>query len=576
VIGEPSWLLGAPAPEAPLVCVHEQVRAWARRDPRRVAALDAHATLTYGELLEQAEDLAARLVQRGVGPGSVVPVSVARTVAAAPAFLGVLLAGAAYLPVDPELPAARRAFMERDAGSGVTVTERGPAGTAAGARPAGRRAAGLGDLAYVVHTSGTTGWPKGVAVEHVSLAAVVRETVALFALGPGARILQQTSLSFDPSVLELFLALTTGGTLIHVGRDALLAPAGLERAIREHEAEVLIGTPTVARLLEPSRVPSLRRATFGGEALPGRVARAWAEGGRRVFNVYGPSEGTVFSTAHRCRPDDGPAPAIGRPLPGREVLVVDPELRPVPVGATGEICLGGTGLARGYWNRPELTAERFVTLRIDGVARRFYRTGDAGSVGADGELRFAGRLDRQVKVRGHRVELEEVERALDDLPMVAEAAVQLVDGALVAYVAGVFEPGALRAALAERLPSHMLPRHVIGVDRLPRTTTGKVSVPELPLPSSVSASASASASPSRAPRAETATLALQALLVALYRDVLEQDDVGPDDGLFASGGDSLDAVDIIAAAAQAGVAITPAMLFAEQTPAALAAALCAT
>jgi nonribosomal peptide synthetase CepB len=252
--------------------------------------------------------------------------------------------------------------------------------------------------------------------------------------------------------------------------------------------------------------------------------------------------------------------------------VVDADLRPVPVGTPGEICLGGTGLARGYWRRPELTAERFVMLSTgdgDGPPRRFYLTGDVGTVGEDGTLRFAGRADRQVKVRGHRVELEEVERALHDLPAIAEAAVRLVDRALVAWVAGTAgtapEPPAVRAALAERLPSHMLPRHVLVLPRLPRTTTGKVAMPELPLPSS--------AAPSQDAGPDAATRALEALLLSLFREVLERDDLASDDGLFAAGGDSLDAVDIITAAAEAGVTIRPAVLYAEQTPAALARAL---
>jgi amino acid adenylation domain-containing protein len=561
----PALVVGAPR-GAPGACVHESFMDLVARQPRALAAIDDERHLEYEELAGLAAGVAAELRGAGVVPDDRVGVCLGASPHVPVALLGVLFAGATYVPMDPETPPRRLAYMVGDSGARAVVTtsaelKRLPAGIPSVLVDHAPRATpqaivrDLTALAYIVYTSGTTGWPKGVAVDHASLAAVVRETAEFLELHHDARVLQHTSLGFDPATLEVFLALATGGTLVHASRDALLTPGGLEAVIANHGAEVWIGTPTLLALVDPDHVPTLGRLAVGGELMPPQLAQRWGPG-RRCFNVYGPSEGTVLTTAYRCTGAERVSPPIGKPLPGRECVVVDETLRAVAPGELGEICLGGLSLARGYWRRPDLTDERFVSLPTVAGGRRFYRTGDLGRMSSDGTLRFVGRVDRQVKVRGHRIELEEIERALLSLDGVAQAAVTTEEGSdgerLVAFVAGADSnapaEGELRARLGERLPGYMLPHRVVTTEAMPRTTNGKLAT-------------------------DAAATDVEALLLAIFREALERDDVDVADDFFLVGGDSLAAVHALTAAMDVGVTISPATFYAERSVKRLAAVL---
>jgi amino acid adenylation domain-containing protein len=564
---------GTPAPE-PTSGVLELTLRQVERDPSVLAAVDSRRRLTYGELRARAAGLAQELWTAGVEPGDRVGVALDASVHVPVALLGTLLAGAAYVPLDPALPDERLAYVLSDSGARALVAERDadtgglPLLRVEDVREASAfvaRPATLDALAYVVYTSGTSGWSKGVAVSHASLAAVVRGCAELLELDERPRVLQHTSLGFDPATLEVFLALASGGTLVHAPRETVLAPGGLEALIGEHAVEVWVGTPTLLGLVDPRRAPTLTRLLVGGEVLPPRIAQRWGPD-RRCFNVYGPTEGTVLTTAQRCDGVERSSPPLGRPLPGRIAAVVDDALRPLPAGEVGEICLGGLALADGYWERSELTAQQFTTL-AEGPPGRFYRTGDLGQMGRDGTLHFVGRRDRQVKVRGHRIELEEIERALLELPGVVEAAVTVSESSggtrLVAHIGGAerLADDHLRAQLERRLPSSMIPHAFVAAAALPRTLNGKVATSEL-----------APAEPNGADRPDGSADELERVLLRIFRTVLGREDVTIEDDFFLVGGDSLDVVNILTDALDHGIEIAPQDFYEQRSVAGLAAA----
>ncbi|MEA2693615.1 MAG: hypothetical protein QOJ16_3002, partial [Acidobacteriota bacterium] len=540
-------------------CLHQLFEAATEREPDARAVVTLAGALTRGELEERSNRLAHHLRRLGVGPEVPVGICLPRSLGMVTALLAVLKAGGAYLPLDPGYPRERLELMLADSGAPVVLSEerlldRLPGSlpvvcldrdaAAVSARPAARPAslAGPGNLAYLIYTSGSTGRPKGVAIEHRSAVALLRWAEAVFPGPERAGVLASTSICFDLSVFELFLPLGSGGTVI-------LADNALELPFLSTIAEVtLVNTvpSAIAELVRGGGLPgSVRTVNLAGEPLPGAlVEEIYATGGvAQVWNLYGPSEDTTYST-FTCVPRCGSGPpAIGRPVAGSQAFLLDTRQQLVALGIPGELYLGGAGLARGYLGRPELTAERFVPDPFSGEpGARLYRTGDLARHRPNGELAFLGRLDHQVKVRGFRIELGEVEAALEILPAVQRALVMArpEDQTLVAYVvpvarAGKPVPAELRAALRARLPEYMVPAGFVVLDAFPLTPNGKVDRQALAaiVPGEALPAPSASRALPRTPAEE--------LLAGIWQQVLrrERTAVAVDDNFFDLGGQSL-------------------------------------
>ncbi|MER7751514.1 amino acid adenylation domain-containing protein [Kitasatospora sp. NPDC097643] len=580
--------------------------AQARRAPERPALRwfeggEVRFDVGYGELNERANRLAHHLIALGAGPGRIVALALPRTVDAVVAVLAVLKSGAAYLPVDPAYPRERIAYLLEDADPLVvlshgSVADRLPAGAgpvlllddpgtaaAIGRCPAhdpadADRLAPLepGHPAYVIYTSGSTGRPKGVLVPHRSVAALAAEH-GRFGVGPGTRVLQFASFSFDAAAWELLTALLCGAVLV-LAAEADRAPGEpLAELVAEAGIEVLCIPPTVLSAW-PARLPMPEGLTLitAGEACPPELVERWSRG-RRMLNAYGPTETTVCATV--SDPLAGAVkPPIGLPLAGTRVYVLDEALRPVPPGVVGELYVAGAGVALGYLHRPELTAQRFLAdpygwrergplLPDGGQGGRMYRTGDLVKWTADGQLDYVGRADEQVKLRGFRIELGEIETALLALDGVEQAAAVVREDRpgerrLVAYVTPADLPvGALRAALAAELPDYLVPSAFVPLDTLPLTGNGKLDRRALPAPDF------AAASTGRAPATER-----EAAFCAIFAEVLGLAEVGADDGFFDLGGDSIISIQLVSRARAAGLVVTAQDVFTHRTPAALAVA----
>ncbi|RKG80214.1 amino acid adenylation domain-containing protein, partial [Corallococcus sp. CA049B] len=471
-------------------------------------------------------------------------------------------AGGAWVPVDPLLPRERLAFMLEDSAAQVLVTQqplvdRFPEALHARAlcvdtereslaeEPTDAPVTGVtpANMAYLLYTSGSTGTPKGTAVEHRSVANLVTHEAVAYGIGPGSRVLQFASLSFDLSVEEIFTTLCNGATLVLAPLEKLMPGAPLPVLLREQELSVVSLTPAALAATSSEGLPKVRTVISGGEALPADVVARWAPG-RRLLNTYGPTEATVIATFGEVMAD-GDVPSIGKPLANVRVYVLDTHGQPVPVGVRGELHIGGVGVARGYAGRPGLTAERFVPDALSGEeGARLYRTGDVVRWRADGQLDFVGRIDAQVKVRGFRIELGEVENALRAAPAVKDAVVLARedspgDKRLVAYVVGdALDVTALRAHLKQHLPEYMVPAAFVPMDALPLTSNGKVDRKALPAPD---------ASALRASHAyEAPATPLEEKLAALWSEVLRVPAVGRTDNFFELGGHSLLATQLVA------------------------------
>ncbi|WP_246632551.1 non-ribosomal peptide synthetase [Pseudonocardia nigra] len=563
-----------PVPSATLV---DLIAAQVARTPDAAAVIAEDVTLTYAELDARAQALAGRLAARGVGPESVVGVAVPRSAELLVALLGVLHAGAAYLPVDLDHPAERRAFVLADAGVDTVVTVPGTgmdgllvdgSGPTADPRPAGQ-----GNAAYLIHTSGSTGRPKGVVVTHAAIVNRLAWMQDTYPLDATDRVLQKTPASFDVSVWEFFWALTAGAAVVMARPGGHRDPGYLAAAVAEHGVTTLHFVPSMLSAFlasgdvtdDPAWAASLRRVFASGEALSAAAAAGWhALTGVPLHNLYGPTEAAVDVTYQQyAEPVDGASVPIGRPVWNTRVHVLDPDLRPVPDGIPGELYLAGAQLARGYHGRAALTAERFVANPW-APAERMYRTGDVVRRGASGALTYLGRTDFQVKIRGTRIELGEIEAALTARADVARAVVIARDGAtLVAYVvpaAGGTDPETLRSALAAELPAPMVPSAFVLLADLPVTSSGKLDRAALPAPDLAPASDRAPASPR------------EELLCAVLAEVLGRQSCGPDDDFFALGGDSISSIAVASRARRAGLDVGPQDVFTLRTPAALAAA----
>ncbi|MGW1931815.1 amino acid adenylation domain-containing protein, partial [Streptomyces sp. NPDC001919] len=584
-----------PVPETTLTAL---IGDRAARTPHAPAVVFDDTTLDYAELDRRAEALARRLRARGAGPERYVAVAVPRSAELMVALLGVLKAGAAYLPLDLDYPADRVAFMLADSGARLVVTTTGAAGRlpaeagleqllvdagepAETPADAPAPAAGPDHPAYLIYTSGSTGRPKGVAVTHRAIVNRLAWMQGAYGLTADDRVLQKTPSSFDVSVWEFFWALAEGATVVLARPDGHRDPEYLARLVAERGVTTAHFVPSMlaafVRVMEaspdaPDWPASLRRVFCSGEALQGPDARRWweltARSGRPpvpLHNLYGPTEAAVDVTYFPYEGSTEQAVPIGRPVWNTRLHVLDPFLRPVPEGVAGELYLAGVQLARGYHDRPALTADRFVADPFGAPGERMYRTGDLVRRRADGAVEYLGRTDRQVKIRGNRVEPGEVETALAALTGVARAAVIVRDGALVGYAVPV--PGAapapedLHAALAGALPAAMVPSAVVVLAELPLTPSGKLDQNALPAPEAAPRAAG------RAPRDDR-----ERALCAIFDEVLGVPGTGVDDDFFVLGGDSLSSIAVATRARDEGLALSPRDVFEHRTPAALAAA----
>ncbi|HEX7735419.1 MAG TPA: amino acid adenylation domain-containing protein, partial [Ktedonobacteraceae bacterium] len=544
--------------------LHQWFEDQVERTPDAIALISEHTHLTYDELDRRANRLAAILHQRGIGPDILVGLCLPRTPDLLIALLAILKACAAYVPLDPNYPTERLSFILNDARVTLVLTESSclsslPPQEAHNIpylcldtliqeityRPeALPRRTGGENLAYVIYTSGSTGRPKGVAIAHRNISAFLAWAQATFPSHLLGGVLASTSICFDLSLFELFLPWSCGGTVI-LTQNALHLPTHPAA----HAVTLLNTVPSVlAALLQNGPLPtSVRTVTLAGEALPASLVHALytQPGVQQVYNLYGPSEDTTYSTwALLSAACEEPVP-IGQPISNTQCYVLDPAGQPVPPGASGELYLGGAGLARGYLGQPALTAERFVPHPWSSQpGARLYRTGDLVRALLDGRLTFVGRLDTQVKLRGYRIELGEIEAILRQHPLVRQAAVILhtppsSEPHLVAYVVAThpaLSQQTLRAFLSERLPDYMLPTLVVWLDQLPLTPNGKLDRQALPAPDWTSLASGDNESP---------RTQMEEVLVGIWQEVLGLPGVGIHDNFFLLGGHSLLATRVV-------------------------------
>ncbi|MBE8478486.1 amino acid adenylation domain-containing protein, partial [Streptomyces sp. 3R004] len=524
--------------------VLEQFRSSVARAPEAVALWSEGRGLSYAEVDARSDALARGLVARGVGRESRVGLCLPRGAEMVVAMLAVWKAGGAYVPLDPEYPSDRLAYMVTDSAAQLALVTEETADRLSVGVLLGDLSSDVGELAevgsdqlaYVIYTSGSTGRPKGVAVAHASVANLASVMRPVLGAEPGVTALQFASFSFDAAVLDVAVTLASGGTLAIASAEERLDAAALARMIEAADVTTASVVPSLLGVLEPGAVPGVGNWVLGAERLEAGLAAKWREGAR-VWNTYGPTEATVITTAvlldEGITGEDAP-PAIGRPLGNVRTYVLDAFLRPVPVGVTGELYIAGDGLARGYVNRPDLTAERFIACPFDENGGRMYRTGDLARWTAEGQLAFVGRADEQVKIRGFRVELGEVEAVLAAHPQVDQSAAQICDGRLIGYVVGATDTDDLRAFAATRLPDYMVPSTVVVLDALPLTVNGKVDRTALPVPELGVAA-------SREPATPT-----EEALAGLFAEVLDLESVGAEESFFELGGDSLLVMRLIA------------------------------
>jgi amino acid adenylation domain-containing protein len=551
--------------------VHEVFEVQVERDPDAVAVVFGSEVLSYGELNARANRLARDLEKRGVGPEVLVGLCVERSLEMVVGMLGILKAGGAYVPLDPEYPKERLAFMLEDTRAPVLLTQERLVGglpecgaevvcldadaeAIAVESEANLSVPGMpDDLAYVIYTSGSTGRPKGIGIPHRAISRLVLNTDYVD-LDASDRIAQASNCSFDAATFEIWGALLHGGRLVGIGKDVMLMPRDFAAALREHEISVVFLTTAlfnqVAREV-PDAFRSVRHLLFGGEAVdPQWVREVLANGSpQRLLHVYGPTESTTFTTWYRVEsiPEGATTVPIGRPIANTQLYVLDGGLQPVPVGVPGELYIGGDGLARGYLDRPELTAEKFIPHPFGAeLGSRLYRTGDRVRALPSGDVEFLGRIDHQVKVRGYRIELGEVEAVLGRHPAVRDGVVLAREDLpgekrLVAYVVSGEEPapgsGELRSFLRQTLPDYMVPSAFVPLASLPLTPNGKIDRSALPPPDGARPELEDGFVAPRTP--------LEKVLVGIWCELLEMNRVGVHDNFFELGGHSLLATQMV-------------------------------
>jgi amino acid adenylation domain-containing protein len=582
------------------LCVHQLFEAQARKTPDAIAAAFESEQLTYRDLDRRANHLANYLRSTGVNPGVMVGVFVERSLDMIVALLGVMKAGGAYVPIDPTYPAERISFVLNDASVPLLLTQESLFKTvnigaarrifldtewttiARHSSDAPPIATTADDLAYVIYTSGSTGKPKGVEISHRAVVNLLLSMSKKPGLKANDTLLAVTTLSFDIAGLELFLPLAVGAKLVIASREAAADGNFLLSRIVSSGATVMQATPVTWKLLIEAGwegKPALK-VLCGGEAFPRDLANELVRRAPSVWNMYGPTETTIWSSTLQVKAGEGPVP-IGPPIDNTQFYVLDAANQLVPIGVAGELHIGGDGLARGYFHRPELTAEKFVSDPFRSnigsntgltTSARMYKTGDLVRRAPDGTIEFLGRLDHQVKLRGFRIELGEIETALARYPGVREAVVIVRedipgDKRLVAYVTSdqqAITVATVREALTGKLPNYMLPSAVVRLDAMPLTPNGKIDRKALPAPDTGRSARREFV----APRTEQ-----EKTLSAIWAEVLHLERVGIQDNLFELGADSLHIFQIVARAGKAGMKIPPALILKHRTIAAVLAQL---
>jgi aspartate racemase len=538
----------------------ELIEKQAESTPDAVAVASEGNVVTYRELNNRASRLARYLNSRGAAAGTLIGICLPRSIEMLTAVLAVWKAGAAYVPLDPSFPAARLSFMASDAEVRLIVTDRTLANLISTTAPKVivdddhaaaeqidlTNAAGPLDIAYVIYTSGSTGKPKGVAVQHQALVNLLCAAIEQPGIRPTDALLAVTTLSFDIAGLELFAPLVAGARIILASHEQASDGIALRNLLVESRANVMQATPATWRMLIDCgwrNTPQLKMLC-GGEPLSRDLADALLDRGGELWNMYGPTETTIWSSWQQIR-RDGIAPSIGRPAANTQFYILDARRQPVPVGVRGELYIGGDGVAQGYLNRPELTAERFLSNPF--ATGRMYRTGDRARWRPDGTVELLGRMDTQVKIRGHRIELGEVEAALAACPVVRNGAVVVREDVTgQKQLAGYFVPAqdshsaadALRQHLKQRLPDYMVPTHLVALPALPQTPNGKLDRNALPAPETVRIQIQ--------PPIETPRDSIEAKLIAIWEKVLGVRPLQRTDNFFDVGGHSLLAAKMLA------------------------------
>ncbi|MGB8509398.1 MAG: amino acid adenylation domain-containing protein [Pyrinomonadaceae bacterium] len=582
-------------------CIHELIEERARLHPEKIAVTHEGSGLTYEELNAGANRLANRLQKLGVGPDIPVVICAERSPEMVLGLLAIVKAGGTYVPLDPTYPNERLAFILEDTRAPVVLTfehllpllpahdarvicldaDRQTTERESDARPLG--GVTPDNLAYIIYTSGSTGKPKGVLVSHRNL---VHSTAArvFFYREPVTRFLLLSSFAFDSSIAGIFWTLCEGGTISLPHENFQHDLWQLTEQIAGERISHLLGLPSLYSLIlsepRPERLASLRTVIVAGEPCPvglvGRHGELLPDAS--LFNEYGPTEATVWSSVYDCGSLDGQAAQvpIGCPIANTQTYILSRRLKPAPIGVSGEVFIGGEGITRGYLNRPALTAERFIPNPFGGAGTRLYRTGDVARWLPDGNVEFLGRADHQVKIRGYRIELGEIEAALLEHDAVRECVVVAREDApgdkrLVAYLAAETQPGPtvseLRAFIKDRLPDYMTPAVFVTLDALPLMPNGKVDRSALPAPETVR---------TQQERAFVAPATpLEKMLADIWMEVLRVERVGVHDNFFELGGDSIRSVQIRAKAQSSGIQLSVQQLFKHQTLRDLAAALAA-
>lgn len=561
--------------------------------PERIALICDDVQVNYQELNQEANRLARLLIEKGIGPEQFVALALPRSPEMVASMLGVLKTGAAYLPLDPEFPADRISYMLEDAKPSCIITTEEIAASLpddlaipelvldqAVTQEIIKRyspenpdvSVSLDHPAYIIYTSGSTGRPKGVVVTQKSLSNFLLSMQEAFSLGEEDRLLAVTTVAFDISALELYLPLISGAQFVIAKKETIREPQALAQMIENFDINIMQATPTLWHALVTSEPEKLRglRVLVGGEALPSGLLQALQDLHCSVTNLYGPTETTIWSAAAFLEEGLKGVPPIGKPIWNTQVYVLDNGLQPVPPGVVGELYIAGTGLARGYFHRPDLTAERFVADPYGPPGTRMYRTGDQARWRADGSLDYIGRADHQIKIRGFRIELGEIDAVLANHPHIEQAAVvvredQPGDKRLAAYVVAdaAIDTAELRRYMGASLPDYMVPSAFVEMDELPLTPNGKLDRKALPAPD-FSTSVS-----DRAPRTPQ-----EEILCDLFAEVLGLARVGIDDSFFELGGHSLLAARLMSRIREVmGAELGIAKLFDEPTVAGLAAHL---
>ncbi|MGZ5050157.1 MAG: amino acid adenylation domain-containing protein [Methylobacter sp.] len=578
--------------DCPRGTIHGAVEGVARQQPQADALVYRQRHLSYGELNAQANRLAHSLLAKGVGQEQRVALCIQRSPDMLVGILAILKAGAVYVPVDPAYPKERQAYLLQDAGcwwlltstallpgldyadaAAICVDEVGAYAGYSSENP--EIAIHADQAAYVIYTSGSTGRPKGVVVSHANLmhstwarSVYYREPVSCYLL--------LSSFAFDSSVAGIFWTLSQGGCLCLPEDDLIMEPAALGALIEAYQVSHLLALPSFYALLlnqAGDRLQNLTTAIVAGEACPTEVVKQHYAvlPDVRLYNEYGPTEGTVWSSVYQASQNDLDRPlAIGRPIDNVRLYILDRNGNQVPIGVAGELHIGGAGVVRGYWRRPELTAEKFIPDPFEANGGRLYKTGDLARYRPDGNIEFLGRIDHQVKIRGFRIELGEIETRLLEAPEINEAVViaredQPGDKRLAAYLVAAnnkaFDLDRLKARLKGTLPDYMVPSAFVLLDSLPLSANGKLDRERLPQPDI----GAMSAQNYREPQTP-----VERVLADIWRDLLAVERVGRHDNFFELGGDSILTIQVVSRARQAEILITPKQLFQNQTLSALA------